>query len=429
MTKIVPITDSVCPRRWNFVDVRLNTEEIRMCCHTKFKKINEGESLLNNGEFKQRRLEMLQGIRHSDCDYCWKLEDNGLPSERTSEVQKISWDKKLYDTLVNTDVTDLTIDHPVLDTNEVSITNLVLENTCDLKCSYCRNNYSSQWAVEDLNRKVISIETYRSLSKESEEWFLRDFWKIIGDQRDNIKMFGIAGGEPTITPNFYNTVDSLIGGELHSTVGNPVLFMFTNANTNEKYFEKLLQVIPKITERYEFRINVSIESIESRAEYVRYGIDWTRFNSNVGRLLEIAVNNPKLSVIMAPTLSVLSLPRLDTFIEWVLTKERLYGLKIPFHKNTVKSPVHDRPEFLPEEFKQYLDKPIQLLRESGYNHDNYIGYLESVRDSINTHPRTKSEEQAFYDFYKNYDSIRNTNFTETFPELAEYYNACNTIIK
>lgn len=414
------MSNTICPRRWNFADVRVNTSEVRMCCHTFFKKIEPGESLTNNDYVKERRLEMLKGIKHSDCDYCWKLEDQGLQSKRTVELTRNEWDREKYDSLVANNHNGITIDDPILLTDKIDVLSITLENTCDLKCSYCRGNYSSQWAVEDLKRGVIDIKTYREWSKDTDTQFLDSLWSMIDDQKDNLLSIGVTGGEPTIIPNFYKIIDKL----LDDSVYNPdrIMYMFTNGNSDAKQLARLEEAITKITKKFKFRINISIESIGAQAEYIRYGLDWNRFNSNVDRLLEIASTNKNLIVCFGPTVSAISVPQFDKFIEWAMDKERKYEVQIPFHQNTVKSPEYDRPESLPVEFKKSLDRAIDHLKNALFTHEQYIKFMEACRDSIGTNVTT---DQSFYDFYKKYDSIRETNFVETFPELADFYNECN----
>jgi organic radical activating enzyme len=413
------MNDAICPRRWNYIDARLNTGEVRMCCHTFFKKIEPGESLVNNDYAKERRLEMLQGIKHSDCNFCWKLEEQGLPSKRTQEIEKNKWDREKYEYLIANNHNDITIDDPILLTDEINTFNICLENTCDLKCSYCRSNYSSQWAVEDLKRGIIDIKTYREMTKDPDEWFIDSFWSILDEQKDNIELIGITGGEPTLLPNFYTIIDKLIDGNIDTNKG---MYVFTNGNTDPKQFVKFVNAINKITDTRKLRINISIEALGKQAEYIRYGLDWSRFESNVDQLLELSKSNKNLHIAFCSTMSTLSVPSYDKFIEWAMNKERSNGVKIEFHQNTVKSPDYDRPESLSTDFKKSLDLAISHLKNAAFNHDDYITFLESCRDSIGTNV---TDMQKFYNFYKQYDLIRGTDILETFPELADFYNACN----
>jgi organic radical activating enzyme len=419
--KIIPIKDSaICPRRWNFIDARLNTNEVRICCHTSFQKIKPGESILDNDYIKERRLEMLQGVKHPDCNFCWKLEEQGLQSTRTVEIEKNKWDKEKYESLVAGNHDGITINDPILLSDKINTFNITLENTCDLKCSYCRSNYSTQWAVEDLKRGVIDIKTYRELSKEPDDWFIESIWSLLTENKNNIALIGMTGGEPSIIPNFYKIVDRLIDGDIFSSEKH--MYVFTNGNMDHKQFIKFEDAINKITEKRLLRVNVSIDSLHKRAEYVRYGLDWGRFESNMDKLLGIAKNNKNFYIAVCSTMSTLSVPTYDKFMEWLMNKERSSGVKIQFHQNTVKSPDYDRPESLPVEFKKPLDLAIEHLKNALFNHEDYIKFLESCRDSIGTN---NTDMQKFYDFYKNYDSIRGTDFVKTFPELADFYNACN----
>ena len=52
-------------------------------------KDNDLLTIFNGKEFSKLRSDLLNGIRHSACEYCWKLEDKIGDSPRTVEISKI----------------------------------------------------------------------------------------------------------------------------------------------------------------------------------------------------------------------------------------------------------------------------------------------------------------------------------------------------
>src|SRR5436309_1568975 len=89
------ISDSFCPLRWTYMQVDLQHGKIKACCKTPFQQIDDdqirqsGTAALFNGEYvQQRRREMFEGIRHSDCNACWLQEDLGLLSYRWAQAAK-----------------------------------------------------------------------------------------------------------------------------------------------------------------------------------------------------------------------------------------------------------------------------------------------------------------------------------------------------
>lgn len=414
--RVIPIKDStICPRRWNFVDVRLNTGEAKICCFTTFRKIKPGESILNNDYIKERRLEMIKGIQHPDCEYCWKFERQGLQSKRTVETDFNKLDKELYERLSQIDPDEVTIDHPILHSNEVRTFSVSVDNTCDLKCSYCSNPYSSQWAVEDLKHKIINIEQFKELTKEPDDYVTKEFWNLIEQQKENISTIGFTGGEPSINPNFYTTIEKIM--DVKTDIDRQI-YMFSNGNSEEKQFAKLVDLIERVTKNYKFKIIYSMEALDKQAEYIRYGLEWDRFERNFDHLMELYSKNPNMSVGLGPTLSIPAIPKFDLFIKWAMEKERKYGVALSFHQNTVKSPEWNRTENLPVEYGEVFDRAIEHLRNAPFRHQLYIDFLEASKKSLGS---IKFDVKSFSEFYKNYDRTRETNFAETFPELKEYY--------
>ena len=83
---------------------------------------------------------MLEGLRPSECDYCWKLESLGsdkisdrvfksviYTDEELEEIKKIGW---------KSDVS--------LKTLEISF-----DSKCDFACSYCNSEFSTTWQKKD----------------------------------------------------------------------------------------------------------------------------------------------------------------------------------------------------------------------------------------------------------------------------------------
>ncbi len=408
--------NTICPLRWNFIDVRVSTNEVRLCCMTRFKQIKEGESLVNNDYVKERRLEMLRGFQHHDCDYCWKLENQGLPSKRTLSLENKD-EKELYDKLVANNSKDINIDDPILISDNIRTINLALESTCDLKCVYCDSSYSSKWATEDLKNKIINIEEYRKLIKEPDSWFLQSVWDIISENRDHISIVGFTGGEPSLVPSFYNTIDKIEELDLNLKE-NGRIYVFTNCNAEDKQFTKFIDMVHKITKNNLLKIHISIESTGERAEYIRYGLNWKRLNSNIDKLLAISKENKNLVIVLSPTICALTVPHFDEFIEWATEKEREFGVRIEFFQNIISTPDWRRHEVLPVKFKETLDNAISHLEGALYDHGQYIKFINSIKETLGTNIL---DIEGLIEKHRKIDASRGTNFFELFPEMMEVY--------
>jgi hypothetical protein len=82
---------------------------------------------------------MLQGIRPSECDYCWNVEDN---SDRFSDrvfKSAESWSFPYKEEIFESDWR--------ADYNPKYV-EVAFSNACNFKCMYCGPSFSSKWVEE-----------------------------------------------------------------------------------------------------------------------------------------------------------------------------------------------------------------------------------------------------------------------------------------
>ena len=105
--------------------------------------IKNPKALHNTQHKKERMRQMLAGERPKECDYCWRVEDQGKKffSDRTYKSQT-SWAMPyIYDVLEKGADTDI----------EPSYLEISFSNVCNLKCAYCSPDLSSKW-MEEINQ-------------------------------------------------------------------------------------------------------------------------------------------------------------------------------------------------------------------------------------------------------------------------------------
>jgi hypothetical protein len=260
--------NSICQMRWGYPNISLTRNEIRTCCKTPFQSVTEDDIkeyginlFLNTNYQKERRLEMLKGVRHQSCNQCWQIEDNGATSLRLANPKPDqSFDRyarhnKMYSGYSNPSLENIaetaTLESAIVESHRPFMLEVSLGNTCDMKCMYCNHVYSSQWATEGLKNKTLSIQDYKSVTAKPEENFIELFWKWVDlEAKHSVDRIGIIGGEPLITPEFYNFIDKLL--EVYKDVphNNTTIWIVTNMNSESKYFDKFIDYIPKLNEKF-----------------------------------------------------------------------------------------------------------------------------------------------------------------------------------
>ena len=143
---------------------------------------------------------MLTNQKPSECDYCWRIEDDGNLSDRSFKSMK-PWALDRHDEIIES-------------TGDENITPTYLEvsfsNACNMSCLYCGPEFSSKW-VEDLKQKG-PMKVLEGLG-ENERWvqgwqdldtlnyknreenpYVEAFWKWFPEIYSSLETYRITGG-------------------------------------------------------------------------------------------------------------------------------------------------------------------------------------------------------------------------------------------
>jgi organic radical activating enzyme len=438
--------NTVCHLRWGYPNISLSRNEIRTCCKTPFQKISDElldyhqtDIFLNTHYQKKRRMEMLQGVQHSDCKSCWSLEKTGAKSLRGNNPYGfIDFAKRhsMFDEFTPPTLEEISnqvsLDSKILESHNPFMLEVSLGNTCDLKCMYCNHVYSSQWASESLKNNTINMEIYKQVQTQPNEKFIKLFWEWVDTKaKHSLDRIGIIGGEPLITPEFYDFLDKLI--EVYADKEGPNktrIWVVTNLNATDNYYNKFLEYIPKLSEKFILEVHISMEAMYDQAEYIRNGLNWERFESNVNKLF---ASNANIELAFLPSINAMSIPRLPKFLKWVYDLSKTYDKAIMLKQNIVTYPEVHSPFILPNDVADYLDPAIEWMKnietempDVSDKFGTWSGYTEflcKLRDGIKYNEVNNTEiRRAFVKWFDDFDSKRNLNFVNTFPELANFYN-------
>jgi hypothetical protein len=177
-------------------------------------------------------------------------------------------------------------------------------------------------------------------------------------------------------------------------------------------------------------IYTSNESTDAQAEYIRDGLDYKQWLFNMGRL---AASKKIRAVHVMCTINALCLDSLPDFIDELHRFKQIYGKKsISFTLNILRFPSFQSPLVLPNELRtQCRDRLIATLtkyKDSSLFHEHEHNHLQRLIDYLDVVKTPHSEafelpklRSDFKQFHQQYDQRRGTNFNETFPELADFY--------
>jgi hypothetical protein len=217
----------------------------------------------------------------------------------------------------------------------------------------------------------------------------------------------------------------------------------TNLAYDSDILAKFLDKISNI--KLNFEISTSAESIGSKAEYVRDGLNWDQWCKNIDTL--ISTTRIKRIEIFS-TISAVSLNGFVEFLTWLVEKKKqtskayfdLYisYVRWPTFQNVMVLPLAQR-KYHSVELQNFLNQNQLWLSDKEQDYINrLISYLVEIqsphRGSIisdgtlefNDHSadhNISAMEKDFKSFFSQYDQRRNKNFAVTFPNLAEWYDS------
>lgn len=437
-----------CLAKWTQVTMHLHNGMTHSCHHPgphkiPLEEIKNNPTALHNTRFKkQKRKEMLEGGKPTECDYCWNVEKTSNAfSDRVfkssepwslpfmEEIKGLDWRANYNPKYV-----------------EVSFA-----NTCNFKCSYCSPMFSSKWMEEiEKHGGYPTSTSFNHLGwfqrpnqlpyKNSEENpYVESFWNWWPDLYNDLHTFRITGGEPLLSKDTWKVLDFI------STTENPNRKLNFSINSNlgspKVLIERFVTIAKKIIEEKrvnEFIIYTSCEAYGSQAEYIRNGLDFNLFIENIEYILS---ELPTVSIVVMATFNAMSVFSYGELIDKVFelkqkyqTTERYWVSPIQLDTSYLRYPLHQSVKILDREHKELIleaAKKAFYYATPEFKHTN-IGFSDiEVQKIKRIYDYAISEDETF-DVEKNkvdfiafvdeHDIRRNTNFLETFPELKEFYN-------
>lgn len=438
------ISPSFCLAKWLQTTLYLQTGYNHSCHHPTphkipLEEIAENPKALHNTAYKKEQMkQMMDGIRPSECEYCWKIEDLGKNyiSDRFYK-SGAHWALQNLGHVLETGLDDI----------EPSYLEISFSNVCNFKCVYCSPEISSTWMKEvkkfggyntsDGFNTLEYLERHDKIPYDpnGENPYVDAFWKWWPDLYPSLHTLRLTGGEPLLSRDVWKIIDHLI------EYPNLDLTFCLNSNlcVQDTLIDKLISKLNQLEGKVkEIQIFSSGEATGTQAEYIRYGLQYDKWMANMHKVASSTSGNIIISNMT--TVNILSMPTFDLFVEELLNLREKYNAtvshnKIQFMINYLRYPAFLALPNLDTETKIKFKEKIELLierRGEQYPGLGRLSFLEIdqlrrlIDYTFTSENNTEKNRKDFAIFIKEADLRRGHNFQNTFTELQEYYNLCQT---
>ena len=428
-------SESFCGAKWYNATIWLGSGMTTSCHHPLPHKVSVEEvnanfrALHNTTQKKLERAMMQKGERPAGCEYCWKIEDIGR--DNISD--------RVYKTVIYTDEElETAYVKPASDDVDLRTLEIAFDRTCNFGCSYCNPAFSSTWVKDiDTNGPFTGLTSdgrnhfthshgSSQLYKFNEsnpyvEAFFK-WWEA--GLAESLKELRLTGGEPLMSGDTWKLIKWFKSNDTDMKFA-----MNSNLGSKDDLIDRLIEATHSMKH---FHLYTSNEAVGKQSEYIRDGLVWDKWTSNVEKVLR---DGNLEGFHMMCTINALCLDTLPEFLTQCLEWKDLCGKDFPtFSLNILRFPSFQSPLVLPDEIRnnykiklqQWFDtnKDSPLLHQFELNQlQRLIDYLDVVKTPHIGAAEQSVLQQDFKKFFTQYDLRRNKNFTETFPALADWYNS------
>jgi len=309
------------------------------------------------------------------CERCKIEEDNGIESKRMLDYTRWKSEYEKYQFRSNNFLT----------------ASVAFGNTCNLTCITCNPYSSSRWHREYKEIYNVNIKPNHFYKEE----FVREFIAAT----PGLAHIDIPGGEPFLS-GIREQKEMLQCWIDSGQSANMSIHYTTNATV---YPDDDWWALWKNFKNVD--IQLSIDGVGTRLEYIRYPAVWPHIVDNTIRYINQISENKNLQLSVSHTVSAYNIYYLDEFFTW----SKQIGLPRPW-LGRVHSPEYMRPTVWP------LSSRIAI-----------VDHLKSSQfPDIHTWAKmiNKLDDSEYFDEFKRrtqqHDQYRGLNFNETFKEISNW---------
>lgn len=165
------------------------------------------------------------------------------------------------------------------DTNHLQYWDLKINNTCNYACRMCDKTSSSIW--DRILKENPDAAWDRHYNKPDTGKWHRDSYQLINLMK-HAKVVKFTGGEPLLIPQVRKIIEKLIDNGISR---NCRLELITNGSQDLLAWSDLFAEFKRVY------VNISVDALGKRYEYIRPGADWQQVKHNVETFAALKPDN------------------------------------------------------------------------------------------------------------------------------------------
>jgi molybdenum cofactor biosynthesis enzyme MoaA len=371
-----------CHAPWTNLEI-FPTGEILPCCKFESGRYLQTFNIQHHTIDDYRQSAMLStvkqqfqtGVWPAGCERCQIEEQSGIESKRQLDHTRWQHHYDNYD----------------LGSNDLLTVSLALGNTCNLKCIICGPAASSKWIKEYKDVYGIQVQNIESVRK--------DLINNITSVAPNLIHLDMHGGEPMLSN--IEQHQALLDHYIHAGQAKNISIHYT---TNATIFPEQ-GWLNRWKNFAEIDLQLSIDGIGRRYEYLRYPANWDTLTQHIDQYLKLQQQESNIKLSIAHAVSAFNVFYIEEFVTWCQQK----GLPRPW-MGRVHNPALMRPAVWDRHARKDI---VEKLKTSQYAEaQTWAKLIENTDDS--------NLFNQFKQFVQRHDQYRNLNFKTTFPEMAQY---------
>jgi organic radical activating enzyme len=348
------------------------------------------QTIYNSTYMQKLRQQFRAGEKPETCNRCWQEEDAGRASKRIYSKIRL---KEFVDKV------DYANDTP----DQLWFVDLKLGNICNLQCRICGSWSSSRWAQEEIDyipelKNKKDHLAYKFLQQGAWPRKTQTFWNNLRELLPNIKYFEFTGGEPFMIQEHFDLLQYAVDQghaqniDIHYNTNGT---QWPDAHELWKHFKRV-------------DIAFSIDNVEQRFEYERYGAKWNEVTENIKNFHDLRDQyRGKITTQACMTINIQNVYYLEDLCAWINTQTF-----DDHYFNMLHDPKHMCVDNLTEAAKQIV---VEKLKAGTFTPRHRAEILRIIKFIENG---AGSDGEEFVFKMKKTDQYRKQSFEDTHPEIA-----------